>query len=84
MTVPEADHLAGVRDRAREWLERCRSDPRGAHTALVAIDPYRWQLVCFVLWRAPFDQLDPAPRTNDYELLHLSAPGLKNRMKMGV
>ena len=77
MMVPEDDHLAEVRERAREWLQRSRSDPRRAHTALVALDPYRWQLVRFALWRAPFDQLDPGPHSNHYELLHLSAPGLK-------
>jgi hypothetical protein len=81
--VPEDDHLAEVRDRAREWLERCRSDPRGAHTALVALDPYRWQLVRFVLWRAPLDQLDSGPHTDDYELLHLSAPCLPEPRNAG-
>lgn len=78
LIVPEDDRLAEVRNRARDWLERCRSDPRGAHTALVALDPDRWQLVRFVLWRAPLEQLDPDPDTYDYELLHLSAPGLKS------
>jgi len=73
--VPEDDHLAEVRERAREWLQRSRSDPRRVHTALVALDPYRWQLVRFALWCAPLAQLEPGPQTTQYELLHLSAPG---------
>jgi hypothetical protein len=54
-----------------ELAELARRD--GVHTAALAVDPHRWQLMRFVLWR------DAAPDTagaERYRVLHLSAPGL--------
>ncbi|MCU1686928.1 MAG: hypothetical protein JWQ81_7667 [Amycolatopsis sp.] len=46
----------------------------GVHTAALAVDPQRWQLLKFVLWA------DSVPQDNDatewYEVLHVSSPGL--------
>jgi Domain of unknown function (DUF4865) len=44
------------------------------HTAALALDPYHWQLVRFVLWRRPVAPDETA--SERYEVLHLSAPGL--------
>jgi hypothetical protein len=46
----------------------------GVHTAALAVDPYQWQLVRFVLWQDAVPGDDDA--TERYEVLHLSAPGL--------
>ncbi|MEV6397203.1 DUF4865 family protein [Streptomyces sp. NPDC051907] len=44
------------------------------HTAALAFDPCRWQLMRFVLWR---DSAAPdESATERYEVLHLSSPGL--------
>ncbi|WP_242893172.1 DUF4865 family protein [Actinomadura litoris] len=48
----------------------------GIHTAALAVDPQHWQLVRFVVWAdssAPDEEA-----TEHYEVLHLSAPGLRN------
>jgi hypothetical protein len=47
----------------------------GVHTAALAVDPHRWQLVRFVLW-ADAVPPDGDDATERYEVLHLSAPGL--------
>ncbi|MFC6020296.1 DUF4865 family protein [Plantactinospora solaniradicis] len=46
----------------------------GVHTAALALDPQHWQLLRFVLWQdtVPHDE----QATEQYEVLHLSAPGL--------
>jgi Domain of unknown function (DUF4865) len=44
------------------------------HTAVLAVDPTRWQLLRFVLWQDTVP--DDEDTTERYELLHLSAPGL--------
>lgn len=46
----------------------------GVHTAALAIDPYHWHLVRFVLWAAAEPGHEDAAER--YEVLHLSAPGL--------
>ncbi|MFJ2862211.1 DUF4865 family protein [Kitasatospora sp. NPDC087314] len=43
------------------------------HTAAVAVDPYRWELLRFALWQGPAP--DDAPGTR-YQVLHLSRPEL--------
>jgi hypothetical protein len=67
--------LAEARDLGREWLEECTRDARGLWAAVIALDPYRWQFVCFALWSAAATATS-APVTT-YELLHLSCPGLE-------
>jgi hypothetical protein len=44
----------------------------GLHTAAVAFDPYRWEVVRFALWSTP--EPDDPRATERYEVLHLSAP----------
>ncbi|MFG1866971.1 DUF4865 family protein [Micromonospora arborensis] len=46
----------------------------GVHTAALAIDPLNWELLRFVLWADAVAQDEDA--TEQYEVLHLSAPGL--------
>jgi Domain of unknown function (DUF4865) len=77
------DELAVVRDRERDWLRRRSSDPGGLDAAVVALDPYRWQLVRFALWRAPLNELDPIPHATSYELLHLSRPDPSSSSAIG-
>ena len=44
------------------------------HTAALGLDPVRWRLLRFVLWR---DAVPPGEdATERYEVLHVSAPGL--------
>lgn len=44
----------------------------GVHTAVLALDPMRWELLRFMLW----EHDAPAKAGCRYEVLHLSAPGL--------
>jgi hypothetical protein len=46
----------------------------GVHTAALALDPRHWQLLRFVLWQNAVPPDEQA--TEQYEVLHLSAPGL--------
>ncbi|WP_369182576.1 DUF4865 family protein [Streptomyces sp. Y1] len=43
------------------------------HTAAVAVDPSRWELLRFALWHGPAPQDAPGTR---YQVLHLSSPEL--------
>ncbi|MCC3772313.1 DUF4865 family protein [Streptomyces sp. UNOC14_S4] len=58
----------------RSALDDLRRTARRAdvHTTALAVDPLRWQLLRFTLWRdaVPHDE----PATERYELLHLSEP----------
>jgi hypothetical protein len=46
----------------------------GVHTAALALDPVRWQLLRFVLWQ---DAVPPGEdATERYQVLHVSAPGV--------
>ncbi|MGV9557321.1 DUF4865 family protein [Streptomyces sp. NPDC003401] len=62
------------------WIEREVEQLRrlsrheGVHTAALAVDPCRWQLLRFVVWADPSAPDEEA--TERYEVLHLSAPGL--------
>jgi Domain of unknown function (DUF4865) len=46
----------------------------GVHTAALAVDPDRWELLRFVLWADTSAPDEDA--TERYEVLHLSSPGL--------
>ncbi|MFI1994463.1 DUF4865 family protein [Actinoplanes sp. NPDC020271] len=46
----------------------------GVHTAALAVDPDRWELLRFVLWAGTAAADHDA--TERYEVLHLSSPGL--------
>ena len=50
------------------------ADREGVHTAALAFDPNRWQLLRFVLWDEAVPQ--HADATERYQVLHLSTPGL--------
>ncbi|MEV2278409.1 DUF4865 family protein [Nocardiopsis sp. NPDC049922] len=66
----------GTAEAVRREIDALRELARhdGVHTAALGLDPERWRLVRFVLWRdAPGEPDDAAER---YEVLHLSAPHL--------
>ncbi len=46
----------------------------GVHTAVLGLDPVRWRLLRFVLWRDGVPAGEHA--TERYEVLHVSAPGI--------
>ncbi|WP_406206733.1 DUF4865 family protein [Kitasatospora sp. NBC_01560] len=48
-------------------------DHPALHTAAVAVDPSRWELLRFALWAGPAPAGEPGTR---YRVLHLSAPEL--------
>lgn len=58
----EVNELEGLRQRD------------GVHTAALAIDPRDWRLLRFALWQDAVPSDEDA--TEQYEVLHLSAPGL--------
>ncbi|TDD29457.1 DUF4865 family protein, partial [Kribbella turkmenica] len=45
------------------------------HSAALAVDPMRWDLVHFTLWSSPEPGAVPGTR---YQVLHLSTPGTKH------
>jgi hypothetical protein len=45
----------------------------GLHSAALAVDPRRWELLRFTLWQ---DAAPAEPGDERYEVLHLSRPGL--------
>jgi hypothetical protein len=69
---PEVDPIAAVAQ-ARDALE-ARAEVDGVHSAALAIDPHRWELVRYTLWRdAPEGASESGDETR-YEVLHLSTP----------
>ena len=70
--VLDREDLARVRERELTRLESAGD----AYAAVVALDPYRWQLVRFALWSMPVGELGSLPGVTAYEVLHLSAPGV--------
>ena len=63
-----AETIAAAVDYARELAR----EP-GAHSAAVAVDPTRWEIVVLGLWA---DGAAPAADADSYRVLHLSKPGL--------
>ncbi|MFD5437087.1 DUF4865 family protein [Kitasatospora sp. NPDC127067] len=59
-----------------EAVERALADlptHPALHTAAVAVDPSRWELLRFTLWHGPAPEDEPGVR---YQVLHLSRPEL--------
>ncbi|MFJ6776492.1 DUF4865 family protein [Kitasatospora sp. NPDC091257] len=59
-----------------EAVERALADlptHPALHTAAVAVDPSRWELLRFALWHGPAPEDEPGVR---YQVLHLSRPEL--------
>ena len=50
----------------------------GVHTAALAVDTARWELVHFTLWSSPEPGALPGTR---YQVLHLSTPGTKELLR---
>ncbi|MFD7737514.1 DUF4865 family protein [Kitasatospora sp. NPDC059800] len=73
--LPESDDPAEAVERA---LAESPAYP-ALHTAAVAVDPSRWELVRFALWYGPAPDDVPGIR---YQVLHLSRPEL-NRLPGG-
>ncbi|MFD4536937.1 DUF4865 family protein [Kitasatospora sp. NPDC058397] len=67
--LPESDDPAEAVERA---LAESPAHP-ALHTAAVAVDPSRWELVRFALWYGPAPDDVPGIR---YQVLHLSRPEL--------
>ncbi|MEV7184863.1 DUF4865 family protein [Kitasatospora sp. NPDC093102] len=67
--LPEAADPAEAVERA---LADLPAHP-ALHTAAVAVDPSRWELLRFALWHGPAPEDAPGVR---YEVLHLSRPEL--------
>ncbi|MER7583127.1 DUF4865 family protein [Kitasatospora sp. NPDC097691] len=67
--LPEAADPAEAVERA---LAELPTHP-ALHTAAVAVDPSRWELLRLALWRGPAPQDAPGIR---YQVLHLSRPEL--------
>lgn len=67
-----ADPREPVARALEEWEERAAA--AGVHTAVLAVDPRRWETVLLTLWERtpPAAVIDP----DRYEVLHLSAPHL--------
>lgn len=65
----------GLAARIEREVEEARglADREDVHTVAVAVDPYHWEVMRFVLWK---DSAAPdEAATERYEVLHLSAPG---------
>ncbi|MEU4605310.1 DUF4865 family protein [Kribbella sp. NPDC023972] len=64
-------------DPVGEALETLRVNAAraGVHSAALAVDPTRWELVQFTLWSSPEPGSVPGTR---YQVLHLSTPGRKD------
>ncbi|RKE21885.1 DUF4865 family protein [Streptomyces sp. TLI_171] len=71
-TDPDPLALAAHVEAEAEQLRELSRRP-GVHTAVLALDPSRWELLRFVLWAA-----EPEADTGGavYRVPHLSAPGL--------
>jgi hypothetical protein len=74
IAVKDGAVLADVLQGEREWLEQAKASAGGLYAATSALDPYRWQLVRFALWRGSISDLDPDSSDTRYEVLHLSRP----------
>ncbi|MDF3299435.1 DUF4865 family protein [Streptomyces tropicalis] len=48
----------------------------GVHTAALAVDPFHWQLMRFILWEHAVPEAEDT--TERYEVLHLSTPHLSD------
>ncbi|MDX6345539.1 MAG: hypothetical protein QOF84_329 [Streptomyces sp.] len=65
------DPQAAVASAVAGWEERAGS--AGVHLSVLAVDPWRWEVVRFTLWEgAAPEGADP----DRYEVLHVSAPHL--------
>lgn len=79
--VQESETLNGVADLGlialaeRQAVAPAFQNP-GLHSYVVALDPYRWELVRFTLWREAHDAAAARiGNSRSYEVLHLAAPG---------
>ena len=71
LLAPDADVGLLVERATLALREQVRDD--NAHSGAVAIDPHRWELVHFTLWREwPIANADVI-----YQVLHLSSPGFE-------
>ncbi|MFJ8471550.1 DUF4865 family protein [Kitasatospora sp. NPDC094011] len=70
--LPEAADPAEAVERALAELPAQHAHP-ALHTAAVAVDPSRWELLSFALWHGPAPEDVPGTR---YRVLHLSRPEL--------
>jgi hypothetical protein len=71
LAIPPGEKPAAVVDRALGAVRADAATP-GVHSAAVAVDPRRWELLHFTLW----EHTAPAEAGDRYQVLHLSAPEL--------
>ncbi|WP_127355903.1 DUF4865 family protein [Actinacidiphila soli] len=65
------DPQAAVASAVAAWEDRAGS--AGVHLSVLAVDPWRWEVVRFTLWEGAAPEGADSER---YEVLHLSAPHL--------
>jgi hypothetical protein len=68
---PAADPAAVIADEVTALAELAAAP--GVHSAALAVDTRRWELVRFTLWQ---DEAPAEPGTDRYQVLHLSRPEL--------
>lgn len=75
---PGADPAGAVGAAVAAWEERAGA--AGVHSSVLAVDPWRWEIVRFTLWEAEAEGEAEAGASGDterYEVLHVSAPHLE-------
>ncbi|HUJ75665.1 MAG TPA: DUF4865 family protein [bacterium] len=73
--VPPTQPLPGLQAR-EEAVQAATLRQPGLHSRTVALDPLRWELVRFSLWRDAAAAGTPPPGAQAFEVPHLSAPDL--------
>lgn len=71
LPLPPGENPAAAIGRAVEAVRAYAATP-GVHSAALAIDPRRWELLHFTLW----EHTAPDTAGDRYQVLHLSAPEL--------
>lgn len=72
-TIPTDVDPATIMGKVNARLNRRASIP-GVHSTAIALDPQRWELVHFTLWK----EIDEKIQEVRYQVLHLSTPYLKD------
>ena len=72
-TIPTDVDPAAIMDEVNERLNR-RANMPGVHSTAIALDPQRWELVHFTLWK----EIDEEIQEIQYQVLHLSTPHLQD------
>lgn len=71
VAIPEDGAVPEAVDRAEEELRRYTTEP-ALHTAVLVLDPHRWELVRFSLWTVDAEAVPEGRPGERYQVLHLS------------